>query len=102
MTKLTVADVQSKFSDFDFDSFHKPGRNKGERGQLIEIALGVGNSSNLRDLIDGELKTFTIGESIAVTQLKHCLQEIIENGKRGHIVVTRLFGKATPFIIPTL
>ena len=25
-------------------------------------------------------------------------QEIIENGKRGHIVVTRLFGKATPII----
>jgi DNA mismatch repair protein MutH len=79
MTKLTVADVESKFSNFDFDSFHKPGRNKGKRGQLIEIALGVKNSSNLRDLIDGELKTFTIGETIAVTNLKHCLQEIIEN-----------------------
>lgn len=25
-------------------------------------------------------------------------QEIIENGKRGHIVVTRLFGKATPIV----
>lgn len=80
MTKLTVADVESKLSNFDFTSFQKPGRNKGKRGQLIETALGVPNSSNLRDLIDGELKTFTIGEPITVTSLKHCLEEIIENG----------------------
>ena len=30
-------------------------------------------------MIDGELKSFTIGESIAITQLKHCLSEIIED-----------------------
>ena len=28
---------------------------------------------------DGEIKTFTVGESIAATQLKHCLSEIIED-----------------------
>ena len=42
--------------------------------------MGVPNSSNLTDLTDGEIKTFTVGESIAVTQLKHCLTEIIEDG----------------------
>ena len=26
---------------------------------------------------DGEIKSFTIGQSIAITQLKHCLKEII-------------------------
>jgi hypothetical protein len=30
-------------------------------------------------LEDGELKSFTVGESIAATQLKHCLSEIIED-----------------------
>ena len=33
----------------------------------------------LKDLEDGEIKTFTVGESIAATQLKHCLSEIIED-----------------------
>ena len=32
-----------------------------------------------KDLIDGELKSYTIGETIAVTQLRHCLPEIIDN-----------------------
>lgn len=78
MSKLTVAEIQTQFGNFDFSQFQKPGRNKGQRGQLIETALGIPNSSKLRDLIDGELKTFTVGETIAVTQLKHCLEEIID------------------------
>ena len=80
MSKLTVSEVESKFQSFDFSQFQKPGRNKGERGQLIELALGIENTSNLKDLIDGELKSYTIGETIAVTQLNHCLEEIIEQG----------------------
>lgn len=79
MTKLTVEEVVNKFRNFDFSQFEKPGKNKGERGQLIETALGIPNSSKLRDLIDGELKSFTIGEPIAVTQLNHCLEEIIDH-----------------------
>jgi len=76
---LTVPQVAAKLKVTDFSAFAKPGKNKGSRGQLIEIALGIPNSSNLKDLADGELKTFTVGESIAVTQLKHCLSEIIED-----------------------
>lgn len=76
---LTVTQTAAKLKVTDFSAFAKPGKNKGSRGQLIEIALGIPNTSNLKDLIDGELKTFTVGESIAVTQLKHCLPEIIED-----------------------
>ena len=79
-SKLSVSEVHGKLTTFNFSNVAKPGRNKGERGQLIEVALGIPNTSNLTDLVDGELKTFTQGESIAVTQLKHCLSEIIEDG----------------------
>lgn len=77
---LTVHETVAKLKVTDFTAFAKPARNKGLRGQLIETALNIPNSSNLKDLLDGELKTFTIGESIAVTQLNHCLSEIIEDG----------------------
>lgn len=76
--KLTTLQVAAKLKVTDFSAFSKPAQNKGARGQLLEIALGVPNSSDLTDLADGEIKTFTVGESIAVTQLKHCLAEIIE------------------------
>ncbi len=79
MQKLTTNQVAAKLKVTDFSVFEKPGKNKGARGQLIETALGITNSSELTDLIDGELKTFTQGETIAVTQLKHCLEEIIES-----------------------
>lgn len=75
---LTVLQTAAKLKVINFAAFAKPAKNKGSRGQLIETALGIPNSSNLKDLLDGELKTFTIGESIAVTQLKHCFSEIIE------------------------
>ena len=76
---LTTLQTVAKLKVTKFSDFVKPGKNKGSRGQLIEKALGIPNSSNLKDLLDGELKTFTVGESIAVTQLKHCLTEIIED-----------------------
>jgi DNA mismatch repair protein MutH len=79
MTKLTTLQVFAKLNVTDFSAFEKPGKNKGARGQLLETALGVPNSSDLKDLEDGEIKTFTVGESIAATQLKHCLSEIIED-----------------------
>lgn len=77
---LTVYQTAAKLKVTDIAALPKPGKNKGSRGQLIETVLGIPNSSNLKDLVDGELKTFTVGESIAVTQLKHCLSEIIEDG----------------------
>ena len=76
---LTTLQTVAKLKVTDFSGFDKPAKNKGARGQLIELALGIPNSSKLTDLVDGELKTFTVGESIAVTQLKHCLAEIIED-----------------------
>lgn len=76
--KLSTSEVQSKLNTFDYSCLPKPGKNKGDRGQLLEQALGIPNGSDLNDLIDGELKSFTIGESIAVTQVKHCLSEIID------------------------
>jgi hypothetical protein len=79
MAKLTTLQVFAKLNVTDFSAFDKPALNKGARGQLLETALGVPNSSDLKDLEDGEIKTFTVGESIAATQLKHCLSEIIED-----------------------
>ena len=79
MQKLTTNQVYGKLKVTDFSVYEKPGKNKGARGQLLETALGVPNSSDLKDLEDGEIKTFTVGESIAATQFKHCLSEIIED-----------------------
>ena len=79
MTKLTTLQVAAKLKTTDFSAFPKPGKNKGDRGQLLELALGVANSSDLTDLVDGEIKSFTQGQTIAVTQIKHCLSEIIED-----------------------
>jgi hypothetical protein len=79
MAKLTTNQIYRKLKVVDFSEFDKPGKNKGARGQLLELVLGVPNSSDLKDLEDGEIKTFTVGESIAATLLKHCLSEIIED-----------------------
>jgi DNA mismatch repair protein MutH len=79
MTNLTTDQAFGKLKVTDFSIFPKPGKNKGARGQLLELALGIPNTSNLKDMLDGELKTLTVGESIAATQLKHCLPEIIED-----------------------
>ena len=76
--KLSTNQVYAKLKTTDFSVFDKPGRNKGSRGQLLETALGIPNTSKLKDLVDGELKSFTVGESIAVTSLKHCLPDIID------------------------
>lgn len=82
--KLTIDEICQKLKVADLSGFSKPGRNKGERGQQLELALGVANSSALTDLEDGEIKSFTFGESIAVTQLKHCLHEIITHKAPFH------------------
>tara|TARA_S200002703_G_scaffold91392_1_gene78875 strand:- start:327 stop:917 length:591 start_codon:yes stop_codon:yes gene_type:complete len=79
MDSLTALQVYGKLKVTDFTQFEKPGKNKGSRGQFLETALGIPNTSNLKDLVDGELKSFTVGETIAATQLKHCLSEIIED-----------------------
>ncbi len=76
---LTLNEVKANLKKVDFEKLPKPARNKGGRGQLLELALGIENSSRLTDCVDGELKSFTQGESIAVTQLKHILPQIFAN-----------------------
>ena len=76
---LTLKEVKENLTTVDFSKLPKPARNKGGRGQLLELALGIDNSSNLCDMVDGELKSFTRGQSIAVTQLNHALPEIEKN-----------------------
>ena len=73
---LTLRETENRIKTTNFDSLPKPMQNKGGRGQLLELALGIPNSSKLTDLVDGELKSFTKGESIAVTQLRHTLTEV--------------------------
>ena len=73
---LTLRETENRIKSTNFDSLPKPRKNKGVRGQLLELALGIPNSSKLTDLVDGELKSFTKGESIAVTQLRHTLPEV--------------------------
>jgi len=77
--KLSTIQAVAKIKVTDFRGFGKPKKNKGSRGQLIEKALGLPNSSKLTDLVDGEIKSFTVGETISVTSLKHCLSEIVDN-----------------------
>ena len=59
-------------------TLEKPGKNKGERGQAVEKLLGLENGNDLTDVSDGDLKTTTLGQTIFITQLSHCLPEIIE------------------------
>ena len=76
---LTLSETAKRLQTTNFEELPKPRKNKGVRGQLLEIALGIPNSSKLTDLVDGELKSFTKGESVAVTQLRHTLPEIFNN-----------------------
>ena len=73
---LTLTETQKKLQNTNFEVLPKPRKNKGVRGQLLELALGIPNSSKLTDLVDGELKSYTKGESVAVTQLRHTLTEV--------------------------
>ena len=76
---LTLQETEQRLQTTKFEALPKPRKNKGVRGQLLELALGIPNSSKLTDLVDGELKTFTKGESVAVTQLRHTLPEVMNN-----------------------
>ena len=77
---LTLNEVKENLTKVDFTKLPKPKKtNKGKRGQLLELALGIANTSKLTDCVDGELKSFTQGESIAVTQLRHILPPIFAN-----------------------
>ena len=76
---LTLTETQNRLQKTNFEALPKPRKNKGVRGQLLELALGIPNSSKLTDLVDRELKSYTKGESVAVTQLRHTLTEVFNN-----------------------
>jgi len=77
---MLVQDVEKIFKEnmnlFKMDEINFK-KNKGSRGQRLESRLGLPLSSNLKDLDDGEIKSYTLGETIKITHIKHLLDEII-------------------------
>lgn len=56
----------------------KTGKNKGLGGHSAEDLIGIQKSSDLLDCLDGDVKTFRVGNTIGITMLQHCLDEIIQ------------------------
>ena len=77
---MLLKEAEVKLNAIDKDSAPIPGRNKGGRGLWVEEQLGMPQSSQLNDFDDGELKAFKEGQTIAVTMLQHCLDEIFDRG----------------------
>ena len=71
-------------------------RNKGKAGQLLEIALGLKNTSNNLDFEDGELKTNKCNrfgkplETMFITQVLSIIDELLS---AQNFYDTRLYGK---------
>ena len=77
-SKPTKDEVYSKILEMNPEQ-PLPNKNKGYRGQYVEEKVGLKNCSDLADFKGGgDLKTVTLGESNAITQLLHMLPEIIE------------------------
>ncbi|MDD4781860.1 MAG: DNA mismatch repair protein MutH [Tissierellia bacterium] len=70
--------------------------NKGKAGQLLEIALGLNNTSNKLDFEDGELKTNKCNkfgkplETMFITQILSIIDELLSN---KNFYNTRLYEK---------
>ena len=77
---MLLEEAEVKLNAIDKNSAPIPGRNKGGRGLWVEEQLGMPQSSQLNDFDDGELKAFKEGQTIAVTMLQHCLEEIFDRG----------------------
>ena len=75
---LKLKDISKRILELNLNNFQTPTHNKGLRGIFLEQCLGIPRSQKLTDFADGELKTFTCGESIAVTSLKHCFDDIFD------------------------
>ena len=73
---MLLSEAESKLNSIDKNNAPIPSRNKGGRGIWIEKQLGMKQSSQLNDFEDGELKAFKQGQTIAVTMVQHCLDEI--------------------------
>jgi len=104
---MLLEEAESKLNSIDKDNAPIPGRNKGGRGLWVEDQLGMPQSSKLNDFEDGELKVFKEGQTIAVTMLQHCLDEIFDRsvsysesnvGKKLKNVLFVKFAKTGEFV----
>ena len=104
---MLLAEAESKLNSIDKSQAPIPGRNKGGRGLWVEEQLGMVQSSQLIDFDDGELKAFKEGQTIAVTMLQHCLDEIFDRsvsysesnvGKKLYNVLFVKFAKTGEFV----
>ena len=104
---MLLEEAESKLNSIDKDNAPIPGRNKGGRGQWVENQLGLDLGSNLLDFDDGEGKTFKEGQTIAVTMVQHCLDEIFDRsvsysesnvGKKLYNVLFVKFAKTGEFV----
>ena len=77
---MLLSEAETKLNSIDKNQAPIPSRNKGGRGQWVEKQLGMDLSSKLNDFDDGELKVFKEGQTIAVTMVQHCLDEIFDRG----------------------
>ena len=66
---LTLTETEQRLQTTNFEALPKPRKNKGVRGQLLELALGIPNSSKLTDLVDGELKSLQKGNQLRLLNL---------------------------------
>ena len=104
---MLLAEAESKLNSIDKSQAPIPGRNKGGRGLWVEEQLGMVQSAQLNDFDDGELKAFKEGQTIAVTMLQHCLDEIFDRsvsysesnvGKKLYNVLFVKFAKTGEFV----
>ena len=77
---MLLEEAEIKLNLIDKNNAPIPARNKGGRGLWVEEQLGMKQSSQLNDFDDGELKAFKEGQTIAVTMVQHCLDEIFDRG----------------------
>ena len=77
---MLLSEAEVKLNSINKNFAPIPGRNKGGRGLWVEEQLGMKQSSQLNDFDDGELKAFKEGQTIAVTMVQHCLNEIFDRG----------------------
>ena len=104
---MLLSEAEIKLNSIDKDNAPIPGRNKGGRGLWVEEQLGMKQSSQLNDFEDGELKAFKEGQTIAVTMVQHCLDEIFDRsvsysesnvGKKLYNVLFVKFAKTGEFV----
>jgi len=104
---MLLSEAELRLNRIDKNKAPIPSRNKGGRGLWVEEQLGMKQSSQLNDFEDGELKVFKEGQTIAVTMVQHCLNEIIEKkvsysdsnvGKKLNNVLFVKFAKSGSFI----